>query len=188
MPRAAHDDAAGREIGAGADFHQLIDRNARLVDHAHDAVANFAQVVRRNAGGHAHGDAAGAVDQQVRQLRGQHRRLAVALVIGGNEIDRVELQIVQQQCRVGRHARFGVPHGGRRQAGDRAEVTLLIDQHVAHVPFLGHAHQRRIDHAFAVRMIVTAGIAGDLRALHAAGARREIQIVHRHQNAALRRL
>ncbi len=87
-----------------------------------------------------------------------------------------------------RHAGFGIPHGGRRQAGDRAEVALLVDQHVPHVPFLGHADQRGIDDAFAVRMIVTAGVAGDFRALHAAGAGREVQVVHRDQNAPLRGL
>ena len=51
-----------------------------------------------------------------------------------------------------------------RQTGDRAEVSLLVDQHVPHVPFLGHADQRGIDHALAVRMVVAAGVAGDLGA------------------------
>ena len=83
---------------------------------------------------------------------------------------------------------FGVSHGRRGQTGDRTEVPLLVDQHVPHVPLLGHADQRRIDHAFAVRMIVTARVAGDLRTLHAGRAGREIQIVHRHQNPPLRRL
>ena len=144
--------------------------------------------MRRNRRGHADGDAVGAVDQQVRKLRRQNRRLGVPLVVGRNEVDRVELQIVEHQRRDRRHAGFGVPHGGRRQAGDRAEVALLVDQHVPHVPFLGHADERGIDHAFAVRVIVTAGVAGDLRALHAAGAGREVQVVHRDQDAPLRRL
>ena len=88
----------------------------------------------------------------------------------------------------GRHAGFGVSHGRRRQAGDRAEVSLLVDQHVAHVPLLGHADQGGIDHALAVRMIVAAGVAGDLRALDPAGPRREVQVVHGHQDPPLRGL
>ena len=52
-----------------------------------------------------------------------------------------------------------------RKTGDRTKVSLLVDQHMPHVPFLGHANQRRIDDAFTVRVIVTAGIAGDLGAL-----------------------
>ena len=144
--------------------------------------------MRRDRRGHADGDAVGAVDQQVRKLRRQHGRLGVPLVVGGHEVDRVELQVLEHHRRERRHAGFGVPHGGRRQAGDRAEVALLVDQHVPHVPFLGHADQRGIDDAFAVRMVVAAGVAGDLGALHAAGAGREVQVVHRHQNPPLRRL
>ena len=39
------------------------------------AVDDLAQIVRRDVGRHADGDAAGAVDQQVREARRQHRRL-----------------------------------------------------------------------------------------------------------------
>ncbi len=40
-------------------------------------------------------------------------------------------------------ARFGVPHGRRRIAVHRAEVSLPVDQRVAHVEILRQAHQRR---------------------------------------------
>ncbi len=118
----------------------------------------------------------------------QHGRLGVPFVVGGDEVDRIELEVFEHLRREGRQAGFGVPHGGRRQAGDRAEVALLVDQHVPHVPILGHADERGVDDAFAVRMVVTARVAGDLRALHAARAGREIQVVHRHQNPPLRGL
>ena len=57
-----------------------------------------------------------------------------------------------------------------------------------HVPFLGHPDQRGINHAFPVRMIVTAGVARDLGTLHPRGAGSEVQVVHRDQNPPLRRL
>ncbi len=103
-------------------------------------------------------------------------------------VDRVELEVLQHQRGDGRQAGLGIPHGRRRQARDRAEVALLIDQHVAHVPFLGHAHQGGIDDAFAVGMVVAAGVAGDFGALHPAGPRREVQVVHGDQDAPLRGL
>ncbi len=181
-------DAAGGKVRTGDDLHQLIDRHVRLVDDLDRRGAHLAQVVRRDRGGHADRDAVRAVDQQVRKLRRQHRGLGAALVVGGNIVDGVELQILEHQGRDRGHPRFGIPHGRRWQAGDRAEVPLLVDQHVAHVPLLGHAHQGGIDHAFAVRMIVTAGVARDLGALHAAGARRETQVVHGDQDAPLRGL
>ena len=186
--RTAANDATGRKIGARHDFEQLVDRDIGLVDHADQGVADLAEVVRRDRRGHAHRDAVGAVHEQVREFRRQHARLGSPLVVGRYEIDRVELDVVHHQRGDGRHPGLGVPHGRGRQTGDRAEVSLLVDQHVAHVPFLGHADQRGVDHTFAVRMVISAGIAGDLGALHPAGARREIQVVHRDQDSALRRL
>ena len=110
------------------------------------------------------------------------------LVVGGDEVHRVQLQVFQHQGGDGRHAGFGIPHGRRRQTGDRAEVPLLVDQHVPHVPFLGHADQRGIDDAFAVRMVVAAGVAGDLAHFDPRGAGRQVQVVHGHQDPPLRGL
>ena len=67
-----------------------------------------------------------------------------------------------------RHTGFRIPHRRRRQPGDRPKVPLLVHQHVADVPLLRHPHQRRIDHALAVRVVVAARVAGNLRAFHAA--------------------
>ena len=39
-----------------------------------------------------------------------------------------------------------------------------------------------------MRVVVAAGVAADLRAFDSGGVRTEIEIVHRHENAALRRL
>ena len=186
--RLAADDAAGGEVGSGDVLHQPLHADVRVVDQRDDAAADFAQIVRRNRCGHADGDAARAVHEQVRKLRGQNGRLGVPFVVRGDEVDRIELEVFEHRRRERRQAGFGVPHGGGRQAGDRAEIALLVDQHAPHVPVLGHADERRVDDAFAVRMVITAGVAGNLRTFHAAGAGREVEVVHRHENAALRRL
>ena len=52
-----------------------------------------------NVGRHADGDAAGAVDQQVGELRRQHRRLLQAVVVVRLEVDRVLVEIVEQVLR-----------------------------------------------------------------------------------------
>jgi len=185
-PSADH--AAGREVGTGADFHQLIDRNVRLFDHLHQRPAYLADVVRRNRGRHTDRNSIGPVDQQVGELRRQHGRLGAAAVIRGNVVDRVLLQIVEQRGGNARQAGLGVPHGRRRQARDRTEVSLLVDQHRPHVPLLGHPHERRVDHGLAVRMVITAGVTRNLGTLHAARSRPEVQVVHGDQNPPLRRL
>ena len=123
------------------------------------AVDDFAQIVRRDVGGHADGDAAGAVDQQVREPRRQHLRFALGRVVIVLEIDRVLVDVLQQLMRDLGEARLGVAHRRRRIAVDRAEVALPVDQRHAHRPVLRHAHQRVVDRGVAVRMVFTHHVA-----------------------------
>ena len=78
---AAEDDAAGREVRARHDLHQLVDGDRRIVDQRDPGVDHLAEIVRRDVGRHADRDAARAVDQQVRETRRQHRRLALGAVV-----------------------------------------------------------------------------------------------------------
>ena len=59
---ATVNDAAGREIGAGDAFHELIHGGLRVVEQKTAGIDDFAEIMGRNIGGHADGDAAGAVD------------------------------------------------------------------------------------------------------------------------------
>src|SRR6185312_11942937 len=68
----AADGAAGREIWALDEFHQLRNGNARLVDLRANAVDDFAEIMRRHVGGHADGDAGAAVHEQVRERGGEN--------------------------------------------------------------------------------------------------------------------
>ena len=72
---ASEDDAAGRKIRPRDDVDELVDRERGIVDQRDAGVDDFAEIVRRDVGGHADGDAAGAVDQQVWEFRRQDRRL-----------------------------------------------------------------------------------------------------------------
>ena len=58
---AAKDNAACREVGALDMLHQIIQRSVRIIYEADDAVDDFGQVMRRNIGCHAHGNACSAV-------------------------------------------------------------------------------------------------------------------------------
>src|SRR5262249_19132620 len=94
---AAADDAAGREVRPLDDvfLQELFDGHVGVVDDANQGAADLAKVVRRNVGGHADGDAVGAVDQQVGELAGQHQRLAILAVVVVDVIDRVVVEIRQ---------------------------------------------------------------------------------------------
>ena len=61
----AHDDRSRGEVGARHDLHELVNRDVRVIDEGTGGLNGLAEVVRRDVGGHAHGDARGAVDQQV---------------------------------------------------------------------------------------------------------------------------
>ena len=169
-------------------FIKLVERDVRVVDLRADAVDDFAEIVRRHVGRHADGDAGAAIDEEVREGRRENGRLGPRLVVVRDEIDRVLVHVGHERGAEMRHARLGVTHGGRRIAFDGAEVSLAIDQRLAHRPRLRHVDERRVNHRFAVRVIVTARIAANLRAFPVLPVREERQIVHRVKDAPLRRL
>ena len=146
-------------------FINSVERDVRVIDLRANAIDHFAQIVRRHVGRHADGDAGAAVDEQIRKGGRENRRLGPRLVVVRDKIDRVLVHVVHERGAEMGHARFGVTHGRRRIAFDRTEIALAIDQAFAHRPRLGHVDERRINHRFAVRMIVTAGVTANLRAL-----------------------
>ena len=162
---ATQDQAAGREVRAGHQLGDLVDRDGGIVDVCAAGVDHLAQVMRRDVGRHADGDAAGAVDQQVWEARRQHNRLFHALVVVGLEIDGVLVDILDQRVRRLRHAHLGVAHRRRRIAVHRAEVALAVGQHQPHREVLRHAHHGVVDRRVAVRMVLGHDLADDARRL-----------------------
>ncbi|MNQ75687.1 hypothetical protein D3C85_904910 [compost metagenome] len=185
---AAHDLAARREVGTGHDVQQGLVAHVGVVQQRHGRIDNFAQVVRRDVGRHADGDAARAVDQQVRNPRRQDDGLQFLLIVVGLEIDRVFFNVGQQGHRRRGHLGLGVTHGGRHIAVDRAEVALTVDQHQTHREGLRHPHQGHVDRGVAVRVEATQHVTDDARALRIRPLGRHVQVVHRIEDAAVNRL
>ena len=115
----------------------------------------------RDIRGHAHGDPGGSVHQQIGKARGEDRGLLLGLVVVGNEIDRLLVDIRQHFVGDPRHAHFGVPHGRGGISIHGSEITLAVDQHDTHGKRLRHAYQGIVDRRFAVRMVLTDGVADD---------------------------
>ena len=93
LPLEAVDRAAGREVRPGHKAEPVVGRQLRVVDEGDRGVDDLAEVVRRDVGGHADGDARGAVDEQVRQLGRQDRRLLLRPVVVVHEVDRVLVDV-----------------------------------------------------------------------------------------------
>ena len=64
-PVETDDLASRREIGPGDEAHQRLDRRIGMLDHVAQCLHDLDQVVGGDVGGHADGDAGGAVDDQV---------------------------------------------------------------------------------------------------------------------------
>ena len=91
----AGDDRRGREIRTRDMLHQRLDVRFGLVDEREAGVDDLVQIVWRDVGRHANGDAGRTIDQQVRQLGRQHQRLMFRAVVVGREVDRFLLKIGQ---------------------------------------------------------------------------------------------
>ena len=179
------DGAGGREIRPRHQGDQVVDGDRRVVDIGDAAVDHLAEIVRRDVGGHADGDAAGAVDEEIGEARREDARLLLGAVVVLLEIDRVAVDILEQ-----RHGGLGEPHLGvahrrRRVAVDGAEIALPVGQHDAHGEILRHAHERVVDRLVAVRVILTDDVADDARRLAVRPVGRVAALVHRIEDAPM---
>ena len=184
----AHDDAARGEVGAREHGHKVVDRRIGVVDHHAHGVGDLAEVMRRDVGGHADGDARAAVDQQVGEARGKHRRLGERLVVVGLEIDRLLVEIGQQLHGRAREAALGVTHGRGAVAVDVAEVAVAVDEREAHGPILRHADHRVVDGGIAVRVVLAHDFADRPRGLLVRAVGRDARLGHGVEDAAVHRL
>ena len=179
LPDAAVADnqAGGREIRPLDMLHQVLDGAFRVVNHADDAVDDFRQVVGRNIGRHADGDAAGAVDQEVREAGRQHGGLLQRFVEVGIEIHRVLVNAVQQVHGQLLQAGFRITHGRRAVAVHGAEVSLSLNQRIADVERLGQAHHGVVHGGVPVRVEFTQNVADDAGAFAGRFVRRHTQFL-----------
>ena len=183
----AADDAARREVGA---LHELRSgpRRVRLglsirrttrVDH-------LAQVVRRDVGRHADGDARRAVDQQVREACAGSTVGSCSESSKFGRKSTVSLSRSRQQL-VGELSTAAPRCSAWRRGGSpstRAEVALPVDERVAQREVLRHAHQRVVDRGVAVRMVLAHDVADDARRTSCSGLlARAAQLVHREEDA-----
>src|SRR5882672_9605207 len=184
----AVDDAGGREIGRRHQLDHFLDGAVRLGEHMQAGIDHFAEVVRRDVGRHAHGDARGAVDQQVGNARRQDGGLALLAIVVRREIDRLLVDVEQHLGGDLVQPAFGIAIGRCRVAVHRAEIALAVDQRVAHGEILRHAHQRLVGRGVAVRVVLAQHFADNARAFHVRPVPGVVRLVHRVQHPAVDRL
>ena len=126
-----------------------------------------------------------AVDQQIRQPRGQHQRLFLRAVVVGPEVHRLLVDIGQHFMGDLGETDFRVTHGRGAVAVNGAEVPLTIYQHVAQREILRHAHNRVVHRAVAVRVVLTNHVTHDTRRFLVWAIPVVVELMHRKQHPAV---
>ncbi len=180
-----HHHPAGGKIGAGQQRHQPLVRQVGVGDQGAGGGAELVQVVRRDVGGHPHRDPCRAIGQKVREGARQDHRFGQRAVVVGAEIDRVLVQPFEQGLGGLGQAGLGIAAGGGVVAVDVAEVALPVHQRVADGEVLRQPRHRIVDRGIAVRMVVAHHVARDLGRLAETAARRQPQLAHRIEDAAV---
>ena len=183
--RAFNANAAGREIRPFDIFHQRINARIRRFQQMQRGGAKLINIMRGNTRRHANRNAGRTIGQQIREGRGQHNRLFIFAIISIAEINRVAVEVLQQQTGNLGHARFRVTHGGSIIAIDIAKIALPINQRIAHCKILRQTHQSVVNRLVTMRVIPANNIAnnagGFLKTLLGVKA----QLPHGKQQAAM---
>ncbi len=182
---AAENKSTGREIRTGDHGHHFRQGDMRIAHHGDGGGDDLRQVVRRDVGGHADGDARTAVDEQIGNAGGQYLRLLFTVVEVGFEVDRFLVDVFEERGRDLGQTRFGIPVGRGRIAIDGAKVSLAVHQDVAHGEVLRHADEGVINGGVAMRMELTENFTDDLGALASGAAEAEAHFAHGVENAAV---
>ncbi len=180
---APEDEPRRGEVGPGDDADDVVDRSVGVTHQVHGRVDDLAQVVRRDVGRHADGDAVRAVDEQVRDARRHDDGLLEPVVEVRDEVDALLVDVGQELHRDLAEPRFGVPVRGRRVSVDRAVVALPVDERVAHRKVLGEADHRVVDRLVAVRVVLAEHVADDGGTLAVPGRRDEALLVRAVEDA-----
>ena len=184
-PGPAADDAPRGKVRTLHHRNDALKLRVGMLDELDRRIDQLAEIVRRDVGCHAHGDAVRTVYQQVRSRSREVLGLFRRVVVVRPEVHRVHVDVFQQRFRVGREARLGVAHGRRRVAVDRAEVPLAGDQQLAHAELLRHADQGVVNRRVAVRMVLAHHLADDASALARRSVRAQALLAHGVQDAPL---
>ena len=189
---AAQNRGPTREVGALDDAQQRLESllvgSIRVAQQPLRTSCDFAQVVRRNVGGHTDGNTGRTVDQQVRETRRQVDGFLVAAVVVVLEVDGLLFDVPDHFQGQRRHLAFRVTRSSRAVITGRTEVALTRNERVTHIPRLHQTHERVIDGRVTVRVEVAHDVADHARALREAAIGAVSAVVHGVQHTPVNRL
>ena len=186
--RPSHDQRASRKIRARHDLEQFLDFNSRVANIGFACSNHLGRIMRRDVGGHAHGNTVGTIHQQIWIFSRQHQRFKLRFIVVRTEFDSFLVDVAQQAFGSARQSGFGISHRGRRIAINRPEISLPVNQRQSHREMLSHPDHGLINRAVAMRVIITHHVTDDTGRF--TGRFRPVVIAfhHRIEDAAMHRL
>ena len=171
------DDTTRREVGTLDIFSQLRNLDLLVVNVCTASVANLTQVMGSHIGCHTYRNTARTIDQQQRNLGGQHRRFGSRIIEVERKVDRILLDVGHNLISDLAHTSLSITHRSCRVAIHRAKVTLTVNQRVTHRPLLRHTYHCVVNRRVAVRVELTEHITHDTSRLTVRLIRVEVQFV-----------
>ena len=165
-----------REVRRGDQAQQV---RVPVAEDRDRGVADLVEVEAADLARHADGDAGVGRDQDVREGRGQERRLEHGAVVVVREVHGVFVDVLEQGRADLRELRLGIARGrvGHVAGVDLAEVPLRVDEgREQGLVARGEADHGLVDRRVAVGVELH-GLAHDVRALRAR-ARQQAHLVH----------
>ena len=189
----SHDGGSRRKVGTLYDLHDLFDGCVSvfidlIINDLHHSGDDLPQIVRRDVGGHADGDAGGSVDQKIGVTRWKYCGFLLCLVKVGNKIHGIFADIRQQFHGDSAQPCLCISHGRSSVSVYGAEITVSVNQRITGGPLLSHIYQCSVDGTVSMGMVFTHGIAYDTGALSVRLVGTIVQLDHGIKNSSLNRL
>ena len=169
-------------------LHQFLESNVRIINLSDSRIDQFAKVMRWNIRRHTDRNTHLAIQENVWHCCRQHDRLLLCTIEVVAEINRILLNI-------GQHLNANLVHAGLSIARccwlitvHRTEVTLTLNERIAHLPRLSKVHHRHINRRITMWVVFTHYFTDDTRGLNSSMWSLPAVLIHCIQDTAVNRL
>ena len=184
----AENESACREVRTLDNLAKVVCGSFRMVDEIAYSIDDFAEVVRWDVSCHTNSDTHSAVDEKVREAGWKHSRLLHLVVEVRLIVDSFLVDICQHFVGKTGHSRFCVTVSSRWVAVDRAEVTMAVDEHIAHGEVLRKTYHCIVNRCVAVWMITAENVTYSSCRLTVRLVKGKLVFVHSVENTSVYRL
>ena len=178
----------GREVGTLDVFHQFFHRALGVIHTVNRCVDDLTEVVRGNIGRHTNRNTHRTVYQKVGETGRQNRGLLQAVIKVGHHGNNILIKIAHHFiCNLIKTC-LGITVSSRAVTVYRTEVTVSLNQRIAHREVLRHTNHCAVNSRVTVRVIATEHVTnGGCRLAERLGVHKSV-LIHCVEDTASTRL